>query len=151
MLNRIPLRTFPVGSHLKFYAGSKLGFAGSQVQSRLGYDFPGGKLSEIWGRIPRGIGGILGLIPPGMCFLRWDAIRKKMYFEEKSFLQIEIRCVTMSTYGSTTFSNISDRGFSELWKELPIINSLLDDRGFSELVRELPIAYRLLGERGFRI
>ena len=34
-------------SHLKFYAGSKLGLAGSQVQSRLGYDFPGGKLSEI--------------------------------------------------------------------------------------------------------
>ena len=74
-----------------------------------------------------------------------------VYFEEKSFLQIEIRCVTMSTYGSTTFSNISDRGFSELWKELPIIDSLLDDRGFSELIRELPIAYRLLGERGFRI
>ena len=74
-----------------------------------------------------------------------------VYFEEKSFLQIEIRCVTMSTYGSTTFSYISDRGFSELWKELPIIDSLLDDRGFSELLRELPIAYRLLGERGFRI
>ena len=74
-----------------------------------------------------------------------------VYFEEKSFLQIEIRCITMSTYGSTTFSNISDRGFSELWKELPIIDSLLDDRGFSELLRELPIAYRLLGERGFRI
>ena len=72
-----------------------------------------------------------------------------VYFEEKSFLQIENRCVTMSTYGS--ISNISDRGFSELWKELLIIDSLLDDRGFSELLRELPIAYRLLGERGFRI
>ena len=32
------------------------------MQSRLGYDFPGGKLSEMRGRIPRGIGGILGLI-----------------------------------------------------------------------------------------
>ena len=49
--------------------------AGSQVQSCLRYDFLGGNLSEIWGRIPRGIAGILGLIPPGMCFSRWDAIR----------------------------------------------------------------------------
>ena len=31
-----------VGSHLKFYAKSKLGLAGSQVQSRLGYGFPVG-------------------------------------------------------------------------------------------------------------
>ena len=48
VLDMIPLRIFiKMGSHLKFYAGSKLGLAGSQVQSRLGYDFPGGKLSEI--------------------------------------------------------------------------------------------------------
>ena len=48
VLDRIPLRIFlKVGSHLKFFVGSKLGLTGSQVQSHLGYDFPGGKLSEI--------------------------------------------------------------------------------------------------------
>ena len=41
----------------------------------MGSVFPGGKLFEIIrGGIPSGVGRILGLIPPGMCFPRWETI-----------------------------------------------------------------------------
>ena len=38
----------------------------------MGSVFPGGNL---FGGIPSKVGGILGLIPPGMCFPRWETIR----------------------------------------------------------------------------
>ena len=60
----LPYITLHKTKKIYFMKNGESRLAGSQVQSCLGYDFPGGKLSEIWGRSPRGIGGILGLTPP---------------------------------------------------------------------------------------